>query len=106
MAKWRLYYGDGTTWSPMDGTPEEAPGCNVMCVAYYDDDNRRKLAHSADYYWFDAGRWMGGDLFGLWDYLSRPGFKIVKFGRMIGDVNYRHVMGVATNDLPLDGATP
>jgi hypothetical protein len=104
MIRWRLYYGDGTTFSDEDGTPAFAPTTNVMCCAWYDDDNRRRLAHAADYYWYEDGRWYGSDLFGLWDYLARPGFKIVKFGRMIGDLQFRDVMSKAMNDLPLEGA--
>lgn len=103
--KWRLYYGDGSTFSNEDGLPEEAPCTNVMCIAYYDQDNRRRLAHTADYYGFDEGRWYAFDIFGLWDYLARPGLKTVKFGRMVSDVNYRTVMAKAMNDLPVEGAT-
>ena len=66
-----------------------------MCAAWYDEDVRRRLSHSADYYWYEEGRWYGSDLFGLWDYLSRPGCKMVKFGRMIGDAQYRAVMSQA-----------
>lgn len=104
MIHWRIYYGDGSIFSNEDGAPEMAPCTNVMCVAYYDQDNRRRLAHSADYYWTEEGRWAGSDLFGLWDYLSRPGLKIVKFGRMIGDLTYRSIMSKAMNDLPLEAA--
>ena len=103
--RWRLYYGDGSTFSNEDGVPDQAPSTNVMCVAWYDDDNRRRLAHSADYYWYDEGRWVGSDLFGLWDYLARTGPKTVKFGRMMGDEAYRRVMSHAMNDLPLEGAS-
>jgi hypothetical protein len=105
MIRWRVYYGDGTTFSDQDGLPEDAPTTNVMCCAWYDEDNRRRLAHAADYYWFEDGRWYGSDLFGLWDYLARPGLKIVKFGRMIGDLQFREVMSTAMNDLPLEGAS-
>lgn len=81
-----------------------APGTNVMCVACYDDDNRRRLAHSMDYYICEGTRWFGVDIFGLWDYLVRPGVKVVKFGRLIPDLQYREVMSHAMNDLPLEGA--
>ena len=105
--KWRIYYSDGSTYSDEDGTPADAPGSGVICAACYDEDNRRKLAVSADYYVYEAGmspggRWLGVDLFGLWDYLARPGWKTVKFGRMVGDSQFRQVMLAATNDLPLD----
>lgn len=104
LIAWRIYYGDGTTFCDVDGPPESAPCINVMAIACYDDDNRRKLAHSTDYYFFENNRWYGCDLFGLFDYLARPGLKIVKFGRMIADEKYRKVMEFAVSDLPLEGA--
>ena len=104
MSNWRLYYGDGSVFSNEDGEPQDAPCTNVMCAAYYDEDNRRRLAHSADYYFYKDGKWYGIDLFGLWDYLSLPGLKTVKFGRLIGDLQYRAVMSKAMNDMPLEAA--
>lgn len=101
MIDWRIYYGDGSTYCNEDGPDESAPTCNVICVACYDDDNRRRLIQSFDFYWRDDGRWCGSDQFGLWDYLSRPGWKAVKFGRMIGDHQYRSVMSQAIHDLPI-----
>lgn len=103
MILWRLYYGDGSDFSNEDGPAELAPPTNVMCCAWYDDDNRRRLAHAADYYWYEEGRWYGSDLFGLWDYLARPGLKVVKFGRMIADLQFRNVMSRAMADLPTEG---
>lgn len=104
IGTWRLYYGDGSVFSDEDGEPEDAPCTNVMCAASYDEDNRRKLAHTADYYFFENDRWYGVDVFGLWDYLARPGLKVVKFGRMISDRQYREVMSFAMKDLPIEGA--
>ena len=103
MVRWRIYYGDRTTFSDLEGPPENAPCTNVTVIAYYDADNRRRLCHGNDYYWFDA-YWHGGDLFGLWDYLARPGAKVVKFGRSIGDLAWRKIMSKADHDLPLEGA--
>lgn len=102
---WRIYYGDGSTFSNEDGSAELAPCGGVIAVAWYDEDNRRRLAHGQDYYIFDAGRWMGVDASGFWQYMGEPGFKFVKLGRMIGDLKFRSVMSKAMNDLPLDGAT-
>ena len=76
-----------------------------MCVAWYDEDRRRRLAHGSDYYiWAGAGRWYGSDAAGFWQYMGEPGFKVVKFGRMIGDLAFRAVMEKASTDLPLEGA--
>ena len=100
MATWKIYYGDGSTFSNKHGGPEQAPTTNVIAIAHYDEDGRRKVASSADYYWFD-GIWHGGDSFGLWDYLSRGGWCTVKFGRLVSDKAWHEVMAVATSELPL-----
>lgn len=103
MIRWRIYYGDGTTFSSENGSAEAAPCGGVITVAWYDEDNRRHLAHGTDYYVFAGeGRWYGCDAAGFWQYMGEPGFKVVKFGRMIGDGAFRAVMSKAMNDLPLE----
>lgn len=104
MIAWKIYYGDGTTFSSEQGSPESAPCTRVICVAWYDEDKRRKLSHQADYYVYGDGRWFSADMSGLLQYLMEPGFKVVKFGREIGDLAYRTIMSNAMNDLPLDRA--
>ena len=104
MIEWRVYYGDGSTFSSEDGKPEDAPCGGVICVAWYDEDKRRHLAHGQDYYINDQGRWMGVDASGFWQYMGSPGAKIVKLGRMIGDLKFRSVMAHAMNDLPIEEA--
>ena len=105
MIDWRIYYGSGHTFDNDDGPPELAPTGNVIAVAFFDEDNRRKLCHQADYYIWRDGRWFSADAPGFWQYMMEPGFKIAKFGREIGDLAYRNVMAQAMNDLPLDRAT-
>lgn len=105
MVIWRIYYGDGSTYSDTDGSPEKAPCGGVQCVAWYDEDKRRRLAHGQDYYIYDGdGRWFGCDAAGFWQYMGETGFKVVKFGRMIADGKFRSVMSKAMNDLPLEPA--
>jgi hypothetical protein len=101
---WKVYYGNGETFSSEDGFPEDAPCGGVICVAWYDEDNRRHLAHASDYYIYAGeGRWMGCDAAGFWQYMGEPGFKVVKFGRMIGDKAFRSIMSHAMSDLPIEG---
>ena len=99
---WKIYYGDGTTFSSIDGEPQEAPCGNVMRVAYYDEDNRRRQCHGTDYYIYTDGYWYGADIVGLVQYLAEPGFKIVKLGRMVKDSIYRKIASFADNDLPVE----
>ena len=104
MISWRIYYGDGATYSNEDGDAALAPCGGVICVAWYDEDKRRHLAHGTDYYIHDQGRWYGADSAGFWQYMGEPGAKIVKLGRMIGDLKFRSIMSKAMNDLPIEEA--
>lgn len=101
MIDWRIYYGDGSTYSSTDGPPESAPCTRVICVAWYDDDLRRRICHQADYYLWGDNRWFSADISGFMQYMQEPGIKIVKFGREIGDLAYRSIMAGAMDDLPL-----
>ena len=102
MINWRIYYSDSSTFSNEDGGAEMAPCGRVIAVAFYDDDNRRRVCHQADYYLWDGVRWYSADINGYMQYMLEPGFKVVKFGREIGDLQYREIMGFVLNrDLPL-----
>src|SRR3990167_5592916 len=104
MINWKLYYGDGSTYSNEDGLPEDAPCGRVIAAAFYDEDNRRRICHQADYYIWDGTRWYSASDSGFWQYMGEPGAKVVKFGREIGDIQYRSVMSQAMNALPLERA--
>lgn len=104
MPEWKIYYGDESTFSSLDGGPEMAPCGSVQRIAYYDEDGRRHQCHNTDYYYFENARWYGVDIVGLIQYLAEPGFKIVKFGRTIPDHRYRKIASFADNDLPLERA--
>jgi len=107
--QWCIYYGDGGIFDNTNGSPEDAPALNVQVVAQVNDEMGRQYIVHRDYYVFDAagdGAWAGVDLFGLWDYMSTPGFKIVKFGRVIHLSEYRRIVGIALRDdaLPVKSA--
>lgn len=98
--RWKVYYGDGSTFSSEDGTPEECPTRGVQVVAQEDEDHGKILLTSDDYYWWDGEResWFCGDRFGLYDYLCRPGWKKVLFGRTLTDEEYEEVHSRAIGD--------
>ena len=88
MLEWRIYYGDGSTFSNEDGEPQFAPAMNVQVIVVKDTADTinnvgRRLWFGRDYYWWDDGEWIGGDHFGLYDYLQRPGWRRVLFGRSV-----------------------
>lgn len=97
MVDWRIYYGDGSTFDSSQGSPLHAPALNVQCIVQPDPDVGRHVVSKFAYYWWD-GEWYGGDLFGLHDYLMRPGPKTVKFGRTVSNAEYRAVVRRAAAD--------
>lgn len=99
--RWRLYYGDGSTFSDEDGPPESAPPLDVQVISHADETSAREvgsvLLYAKDYYWFEAGNWYGGDLFGLFDYLLRAqGTAMVKFGRFVPRARFQAALDRAT----------
>lgn len=88
--RWIIHYGDRQTFSDEDGDALDAPALNVQCIVQAADDPNNSLGRGLqaefDFYWFEPEaeeQWVGGDIFGLWDYLTRPGPKKVIFGRSI-----------------------
>lgn len=101
MIKWRIYYSDGSVFDNSMGAPEDAPGRDIQVIGEADESVGWTTQTKADFYVFDVpffGGWMGVDHFGLFDYLSRPGLKIVKFGRMLTHAEYSSVLQRALND--------
>jgi hypothetical protein len=104
---YRIYYGDGSTYSDEDGPADQAPKRNVQTIAQRNDLVGRRIERGDNFYvWTDHG-WRGCDQFGLYDYLIEPGFKVVLFGRSLPDAEYRAVLGRACKDpgLPAKSAT-
>jgi len=96
--KWKIYYGDGSTYSNEDGEPELAPKRNVLAVAQCNEVTGHSVEHTTAYYcWFDP-YWRGCDQFGLWDYLAEPGTKVVMFGRWVSNKDYTELLTRALQD--------
>lgn len=76
-------------------TPDELPALDVQVVAVAHPVVGVRLWCAKDYYWYEGDTWIGGDTFGLWDYLSRPGWKRVLFGRTISDTAYETICRAA-----------
>jgi hypothetical protein len=89
--QWQIFYSDGATFSDEDGCAAEAPGLDVQVVAVANPVVGVRLWTAKDNYWYERDTWVGGDSFGLWDYLSRPGWKRVLFGRTIDDSRYEEI---------------
>ncbi len=104
MIEWVIFYSDGSTFSSEDGSPDDAPALDIQVIAQKDETVGRKLLIHKDYYWYMDGRWYGGELFGLYDYLVRSGR--AKFGRYVSDGTYNDAVRAAMADprLPIKSA--
>ena len=72
---WRIYYGDGSVFSSLDGGWKEAPSENVQAVVVFYLEtysiphsdgsmrvfNYRKVLHSQEYYWLEPDGPVAGD---------------------------------------------
>jgi len=97
---WKIFYGDGSTYSDKDGLPELAPKRDVQIIGADCEIAGRRFERETDYYiWTpERGGWRGVDKFGLFDYLIDSGYKIVLFGKMLNNKEYRKILDKATND--------
>jgi len=91
---WCVYYVDGKRFSSLDGQPQEAPGGGVLAVVQ-DDAEVGVLVHQQnDFYCYgeEFGGWAGMDVFGLAQYLMKPGFKVVKLGEVMSTDKYKAML--------------
>jgi hypothetical protein len=119
--KWKLYYGDGTTFSDEDGTWEEAPWRGLIALVVMEPDTGWFIEEGSDgriqaYVnpsWTDNP--IGVDYFGLVDYLLEMGYMTgdmvikdippdelasygVKIGRTIDTKEFYRLRHKASND--------
>lgn len=111
MRPWKIFYGDGSTFSSEDGPPSEAPPFNVQAIAQAADIViGRKVVSGKDYYWWentaDGGEWFGStDPAALWDYLARHCPSIVKFSRILPRLEFEAILNRAVTDSSLTEKT-
>jgi hypothetical protein len=128
---WKIFYGDGATWSDLDGSWESAPHRNVQYVAHRDERDPKDVLHvgsltnTGDFYvWWPDQLWPWGcDVMGMLDYLIEVGAASedtrlsdlsvedlraagVKLGRSLGDARFRKIQEQvrADPDLPRKSA--
>jgi hypothetical protein len=98
--RWRIYYGDGTTYDDSQGPAWDAPARNVQAIVVSDPDHGWYILRADDFYWYlaDEDRWYSGDRFGMYDYLLDPGAKRILFGRSIPNAEYARILDRAMGD--------
>lgn len=98
---WRVYYGDGLTYSDRDGSLYDAPRVDVQAIAIEQPPpTPPRIIQGKDFYiWREDLGWIGCDWGGLFDYLMlSPGPKTVLFGRAIRDDIFWEVVKRAVNE--------
>ena len=98
--RWRIYYGDGSTFDDTAGEPNDAPAHGVVAVVYPDLEVGRFVLHQWDWYYCKNGEWWGSDTFGLLDQMMHfaPQITAIKQGRTFTNPEYRTVLGRAIGD--------
>ena len=97
--RFKIWYDTGLTFTDQAGSAFDAPGLGVQIIVMEDDLHGRFQQSRFDYYvWDESTAWVGCDLFGLWDYLQRPGRKKVIFGRTIPNYHYDAIIQQAEQD--------
>ena len=98
--RWKIFYIDGTTFSNIDGNPEDAPGGSVQAIAQEDEVIGSAIHHGSDFYIWDKqyGGWYGMDHFGFVQYLIRPGKKVIKLAESMTTTGYRKLLDIIRKD--------
>lgn len=100
---WKIFYFDGSTFSNLDGAPQDAPGLGVLAIKQVDGVLGYEILHGdgprvIDWYWWEDRAWVSGDMAGLVQYLASPGWKKVLAGRSVHNDTFRAVMSAVIND--------
>jgi len=101
---WKIFYGDKTTFSYKDGTPNQAPAFNVICIVQKDPNTKRSIMHGWDWYYFNDTEdefplWWGADLHGILDrQLHRLPTNSLLMGRTCSTTLYNELMKAADED--------
>lgn len=79
MVRWVIWYADGSSFTSIDGGPEDAPRLYVICIVVARQScGRYVLAEQNFYCWhFDTHCWVPHDANGRDQYLSAPGIQKV-----------------------------
>jgi hypothetical protein len=94
--KWRIYYGDGSVLEG-EGCPDVEVVRNVQIIVQEHPDIGWHTQSGHDYYVWRDDRFVGVDLFGLYDWLMERGD--VLFGRTISTDEYNATMKRALEHL-------
>lgn len=96
--KWRIYYGDKSTFDSSMGGPADAPSTGVICIVQDNKYHGFVVTAFKDFYWRENDEWWGSDQAGFWQYMFEPGTKVVKFGVSVPTELFTEIMSQANRD--------
>ena len=88
--EWTIFYGDGSTFSNIDGDWKDAPGWGVIAIVYRDPEDGWAIAHQGDFYVIAENGTVvpiGSD--GLLDYAVNV--LGMKSGRMVDRITFQRI---------------
>jgi hypothetical protein len=107
MLRWKIYYGDGTTFTNLQGSPDEAPVFDVQFIVQLCGEVRDTLMNADYYIMLESGMWVGCDMVGLLDRLiHRIPFSGTLVGRWIERDVYREMQLKVARDKDFPGWHP
>ena len=121
MVKWRIYYDDGSTYSCLDGSWEDAPEHGVLCVVVRDPTGqwgrwvvsgwsvkRGEKPGGNDFFVKDFDSEEPHSTYDITPFLAKPGNTevMVKFGRMTSTENWQATMNRAGKDPDFPKGSP
>ena len=99
FADWVIYYADGSSYSSLDGPPEDAPRMYVQCIAIADISCGHYTLAEFNFYCWHGDEWIPHDTGGLLQYLAAPGKeKIVLQGYWINRKVFNRMRKDARSD--------
>lgn len=99
--RWRIYYGDGSTYSDVDGSPEQSSHFNVQVIVVRDQDVGRRLIFGHAWYVFKDYLWFGiDDTEALIIQFLQDADKIraVRAGMIVSPQAFKKIYAMAKND--------
>jgi len=92
--KYKVFYSG--EFLEFDTEVDKPPAIDAQVILQPQEDVGSEILTGKDYYVFRGGRWVGVDIFGLFDFLMTTG--LVLFGRTIDAKVYADIVRQAQDD--------
>lgn len=101
--KWRIYYGDGTTFDDSQGEPWDAPGTGVVVIVqkHYDHREGAYLQWRDNFYIWVNGEWVAVCRYRFQEYIFHEKYdhrKVALMGTMVTNQDFDRITRKAKTD--------